>query len=88
MPILPQICLGHHENGKCVFFNTKKMIWSLLVLILISGGVNASIGLDGINVVNGIIKYYIILGVVSVFFYWMAWTCWLIAGERQVRRIR
>lgn len=56
--------------------------------ILISGGINASTGSDGINTVHGIIKYYIILGVVSVFFYWMAWTCWLIASERQIQRIR
>lgn len=35
-----------------------------------------------------IIKYYILLGFLSIFFYWIAWATWIIAGERQVRRIR
>ncbi|CAF3295551.1 unnamed protein product, partial [Rotaria sp. Silwood2] len=35
-----------------------------------------------------IIKYYILLGFLSIFLYWIAWACWMMAAERQVRRIR
>ncbi|UJR37711.1 hypothetical protein I4U23_030406 [Adineta vaga] len=38
--------------------------------------------------INGVIKYYVLLGFLSVFFYWVAWSSWIIAAERQVRRIR
>ena len=40
------------------------------------------------DVIQGIVKYYIILGFVSIVFYWIAWASWIIAAERQVRRIR
>lgn len=40
------------------------------------------------DVILGIIKYYVLLGFLSIFFYWIAWTTWIIAAERQVRRIR
>jgi hypothetical protein len=38
--------------------------------------------------IQGIIKYYVLLGFLSIFFYWLAWSTWIIAAERQVRRIR
>ena len=28
------------------------------------------------------------LGFLSIFFYWIAWTSWITAAERQIRRIR
>ncbi|CAF0788245.1 unnamed protein product [Adineta ricciae] len=40
------------------------------------------------DTIQGIIKYYVALGILSVFFYWLAWSTWIIACERQVRRIR
>lgn len=35
-----------------------------------------------------IINYYVLLGFVSILAYWIAWATWLMAAERQVRRIR
>ncbi len=35
-----------------------------------------------------LIYYYIIIGCLNILFSWIAWTCWIIAAERQVRRIR
>lgn len=32
--------------------------------------------------------FYIIIGVVSIVCYWIAWSSWNIAAERQIRRIR
>ena len=40
------------------------------------------------DAIAGIIKYYALLGCLSLLFYWIAWSCWNIAGERQVRRMR
>ncbi|CAF3938442.1 unnamed protein product [Rotaria sordida] len=35
-----------------------------------------------------IIRYYVIIGFSSILCYWIAWSTWLLAAERQVRRIR
>ena len=35
-----------------------------------------------------IVKYYVLLGFVSIVCYWIAWASWIMAAERQVRRIR
>ncbi|CAF0982646.1 unnamed protein product [Adineta steineri] len=40
------------------------------------------------NVIQSISKNYIVIGCISLFLYWMAWTSWMIAAERQIRRIR
>ena len=40
------------------------------------------------DAIQGLIKYYVILGFSSIFLYWVAWSTWLIAAERQTRRIR
>jgi len=40
------------------------------------------------DTIQGIIKYYVLLGFLSVLFYWIAWSTWIVAAERQVRRIR
>jgi hypothetical protein len=40
------------------------------------------------DAIQGIIKYYVLLGFLSIFAYWLAWSTWTIAAERQVRRIR
>ncbi|CAF0756890.1 unnamed protein product [Adineta steineri] len=34
------------------------------------------------------VHFYVLLGFLSIFFYWMAWASWIMAAERQVRRIR
>jgi ATP-binding cassette subfamily B (MDR/TAP) protein 1 len=38
--------------------------------------------------IKPLLHFYILLGSLSIFFSWIAWTCWIIAAERQVRRIR
>ncbi len=38
--------------------------------------------------INGILKYYVLIGFLSIIFYWIAWASWIVAAERQVRRIR
>jgi ATP-binding cassette subfamily B (MDR/TAP) protein 1 len=35
-----------------------------------------------------IVKYYIILGFVNILLSWTAWSTWIVAAERQIRRIR
>ncbi len=40
------------------------------------------------DAILSIIKYYVLLGFLSIFFYWLAWASWIMAAERQVRRIR
>ncbi len=40
------------------------------------------------DAILGIIKYYVLIGFLSVIFYWIAWASWIMAAERQVRRIR
>ncbi|CAF1068198.1 unnamed protein product [Adineta steineri] len=40
------------------------------------------------NVIQSISKNYIIIGCISLFLHWVAWTSWMIAAERQIRRIR
>jgi hypothetical protein len=40
------------------------------------------------DTIHGMIKYYLLLGFFSIFFYWVAWSSWVMAAERQVRRIR
>ncbi|CAF3586174.1 unnamed protein product [Adineta steineri] len=40
------------------------------------------------NIIQSISKNYIIIGCISLFLYWVAWTSWMIAAERQIRRIR
>ena len=32
--------------------------------------------------------YYFLLGALSIVFYWLAWSGWMISAERQVRRMR
>jgi ABC-type multidrug transport system fused ATPase/permease subunit len=34
------------------------------------------------------INHYVILGFLSMFAGWIGWTSWIIAAERQIRRIR
>ncbi|CAF1219142.1 unnamed protein product [Didymodactylos carnosus] len=41
-----------------------------------------------LNTVKSIIIYYLIIGFVTVFLFWLGFSCWMIAGERQIRRIR
>ncbi|CAF3496524.1 unnamed protein product [Rotaria sp. Silwood1] len=38
--------------------------------------------------IKHIIKYYVLIGFVSIFLSWIAWSSWMIAAERQVRCIR
>ncbi|CAF4293965.1 unnamed protein product [Rotaria sp. Silwood2] len=38
--------------------------------------------------INRLIKYYIIIGFSNIICFWIAWTTWILAAERQVRRIR
>ena len=40
------------------------------------------------DAIQGIIKYYVFIGFLSIFCYWVAWASWIVAAERQVRRIR
>ncbi len=40
------------------------------------------------DAIHKLIKYYVLLGFLSIFFYWLAWSSWIVAAERQVRRIR
>ena len=40
------------------------------------------------DAIAGIIKYYALLGFLSILFYWIAWASWIMAAERQVQRIR
>ncbi|CAF1420963.1 unnamed protein product, partial [Adineta steineri] len=40
------------------------------------------------NAIQSITKNYIIIGCISIFLYWVAWTSWMITAERQIRRIR
>ncbi|CAF4075980.1 unnamed protein product [Rotaria magnacalcarata] len=40
------------------------------------------------DAIMGIIKYYVLIGFISLLFYWLAWASWMIAAERQIRRIR
>jgi len=40
------------------------------------------------DAIHKLIKYYVLLGFLSIFFYWLAWSTWIMAAERQVRRIR
>lgn len=38
--------------------------------------------------IQGLIKYYLIIGLCSFILYWITWCTWLISAERQVRKIR
>ncbi|CAF4760503.1 unnamed protein product [Rotaria sp. Silwood1] len=38
--------------------------------------------------INRLIKYYIIIGFSNIICFWIAWATWILAAERQVRRIR
>jgi len=38
--------------------------------------------------IKSLINYYVILGFMSLVFSWIGWTCWAVAAERQIRRIR
>ncbi|CAF3335982.1 unnamed protein product [Rotaria sp. Silwood2] len=40
------------------------------------------------QVILRLIRYYVIIGFASILCYWIAWSTWLLAAERQVRRIR
>ncbi|CAF1391257.1 unnamed protein product [Adineta steineri] len=40
------------------------------------------------NDINDVVNYYVLVGFLSVFFYWLAWICWILSSERQVRRMR
>jgi hypothetical protein len=40
------------------------------------------------DAILALIKYYIILGFLSILLFWMAWSSWIMAAERQIRRIR
>ncbi|UJR07170.1 hypothetical protein I4U23_011458 [Adineta vaga] len=35
-----------------------------------------------------VLKWYLILGFLNIFFYWLCFSCWLTSAERQIRRIR
>jgi hypothetical protein len=60
--------------------------------IFLSGSYIAPTNITGAqsphDAIQGIIKYYVLIGFLSIFFYWVAWSSWIIAAERQVRRIR
>ncbi|CAF2533632.1 unnamed protein product [Rotaria sp. Silwood2] len=43
---------------------------------------------DTLSELRGMIKWYVILGCISVLCYWIGFSLWMIAAERQVRRIR
>ncbi len=49
---------------------------------------NSPNGESPLDAILGIINYYVLIGFLSIFFYWVAWSSWIIAAERQVRRIR
>ncbi|CAF3793980.1 unnamed protein product [Rotaria sordida] len=38
--------------------------------------------------INRLTKYYIIIGFSNIICFWIAWATWMLAAERQVRRIR
>jgi len=38
--------------------------------------------------IKHVINYYVLLGFMSILLSWIGWTCWIIAAERQIRRIR
>ncbi|CAF1308683.1 unnamed protein product [Rotaria sordida] len=40
------------------------------------------------DAIVGMINYFALLGSLSILCYWIAWASWIIAAERQVRRIR
>ncbi|CAF1202712.1 unnamed protein product [Rotaria sordida] len=40
------------------------------------------------DAIVGIINYFVLLGFLSILCYWIAWASWIMAAERQVRRIR
>ncbi|UJR11965.1 hypothetical protein I4U23_016143 [Adineta vaga] len=35
-----------------------------------------------------VLKWYLLLGFLNIFFYWLCFSCWLTSAERQIRRIR
>ncbi|CAF0800398.1 unnamed protein product [Adineta ricciae] len=43
---------------------------------------------DVIAEIRGRIKWYVILGCISILCYWIGYSLWMIAAERQVRRMR
>lgn len=40
------------------------------------------------DAILGVVKYYVLLGFVSIVCHWVAWASWITAAERQVRCIR
>jgi hypothetical protein len=75
-------------NGKDLllfdFNNSFLILFSRSFLL-----VNSSNGTESpYDAIQGIIKYYVLLGFLSIFAYWLAWSTWIMAAERQVRRIR
>ena len=40
------------------------------------------------DAIVGIVNYFALLGSLSILCYWIAWASWIMAAERQVRRIR
>jgi ATP-binding cassette subfamily B (MDR/TAP) protein 1 len=50
--------------------------------------VNSTNSTSSTDSIGSIVKYYIILGFASILLSWIASTTWIIAAERQVRRMR
>ena len=61
----------------------------MILLIVHSVTVVNNTNMDSPTVaVQNAIKYYLIIGFTSITLCWIAWSFWIIAAERQVRRIR
>jgi hypothetical protein len=71
----------------CIFY----VLYLLLIILIVHSFVvpdNSTQTESPLDVILGIVNYYVLIGFISIFFYWMAWSCWILAAERQVRRMR
>ena len=86
MPQLPAWSLRDRENGML----TPSSFDPAMLIVLSSFVVpaNKTDHRSPHEVIQGIVRYYVMLGFLSIFFYWVAWVSWITAAERQVRRIR
>ena len=61
----------------------------IFIVIVLSINVVSNTNTDSPTVImRSAIKYYVLIGSISIILCWIAWTCWIVAAERQVRRIR
>ena len=40
------------------------------------------------HTIQNTVVYFPIIGIISIFLSWIAWSCWMSSAERQVQRIR